>query len=562
MKQAARNWLQQSGSHNVEVRLASLSSLIAGFLLRNRMVTSVFLISVPIGTIVLSTFSEYFFHRWNKPFRSGSRGGLAVGCTLVPLLLVATCVCAESHNARNLDILYYYVCVASACSLMTMLSTVCLMAPPPNNYGIVVMASIVLSAIGWNFVPQLLPGYLWLLVPLWGYSAIVLLLLWALPNSFSAGEVAMVGQGIFLLFFDVSLQTLRQLHLMDVPKMFVYDRNLSSLAAEVMVTYSLMVGVVIVWPWTSALSSPWCLRHLQLLMSSHKRWSIVLMCWLAASIVFFLAPWMQLVMNVNIVLWTFRFLFSLTRAMLCGYWAICLVVAFFLVRQGFVQRKILLANRFQLMMSRKKFHFLAVAVFLPGLVLDQEFMIFASGIAIMLFVILEYIRSLRVWPIGTTLDQYLRPFVDSRDCGNAILTHIYLLVGFAVPCFAFPLSHFNSAPKLATYAGVLSLGFGDSAASLCGMRWGRLKWSKLHKTVEGSLAFLTAQLLACYAISLVDKSASTHFFGCWQCVVGALVAVAVMEAFTGHIDNLILPPYLYALLALSAKLDSAVRSLL
>ena len=53
---------------------------------------------------------------------------------------------------------------------------------------------------------------------------------------------------------------------------------------------------------------------------------------------------------------------------------------------------------------------------------------------------LQYLRVFRVWPLGATLDQQLRTLVDSRDGGIVFLTHIYLLSGFSVPLFAYPLS--------------------------------------------------------------------------------------------------------------------------
>jgi hypothetical protein len=36
---------------------------------------------------------------------------------------------------------------------------------------------------------------------------------------------------------------------------------------------------------------------------------------------------------------------------------------------------------------------------------------------------------------------YLSPFVDQRDSGPLILTHVYLLVGCALPVWLFPLDY-------------------------------------------------------------------------------------------------------------------------
>ena len=54
------------------------------------------------------------------------------------------------------------------------------------------------------------PGFLWIIVPLWCYLLLVVFILSAVPGSFSAGEAVLVSQGVFLLGFDVGLQTIRQ----------------------------------------------------------------------------------------------------------------------------------------------------------------------------------------------------------------------------------------------------------------------------------------------------------------------------------------------------------------
>lgn len=50
-----------------------------------------------------------------------------------------------------------------------------------------------------------------------------------------------------------------------------------------------------------------------------------------------------------------------------------------------------------------------------------------------LFVLSEVLRIFRVPPFGMHLQRFIEPFIDRRDQGAAVLTHIYLLLGCAIP---------------------------------------------------------------------------------------------------------------------------------
>jgi dolichol kinase len=56
------------------------------------------------------------------------------------------------------------------------------------------------------------------------------------------------------------------------------------------------------------------------------------------------------------------------------------------------------------------------------------------GVALMAFVLLEICRLLEAPPsLKKWLDHYYTPFLDSKDEGVLILSHIYLLLGCALP---------------------------------------------------------------------------------------------------------------------------------
>lgn len=123
-------------------------------------------------------------------------------------------------------------------------------------------------------------------------------------------------------------------------------------------------------------------------------------------------------------------------------------------------------NPQQLNFRRKYYHGMAVAIFLPGFLLEVKpytsfgpllhasllfiskfiffsvlfsplqkphFMSLSFSFAFSAMIMFEYIRFFRVWPVGNYIDAFLAPFLDSKDCGSIILAHIYLLVGCALP---------------------------------------------------------------------------------------------------------------------------------
>uniref|UniRef100_A0A8C4R0V5 dolichol kinase n=1 Tax=Eptatretus burgeri TaxID=7764 RepID=A0A8C4R0V5_EPTBU len=189
---------------------------------------------------------------------------------------------------------------------------------------------------------------------------------------------------------------------------------------------------------------------------------------------------------------------------------------------------------------RKAFHALAVAAYVPGLVCEPGLLRLASAGALALFVLLECCRALNIPPLARSLEAGLRPFVDSRDAGRLILTHIYLLLGLSAPIWLAARQSDTGDSSLAPYAGVLSVGLGDAVAALAGSSLGRIHWPGTSKTLEGTTFSLLTQL----ALALVILGPKLDVV---LPLAASLGLVCLLEAFTEQIDNMLLPLYLFAL---------------
>ncbi|KAI3626367.1 hypothetical protein CBS9595_001728 [Malassezia furfur] len=180
---------------------------------------------------------------------------------------------------------------------------------------------------------------------------------------------------------------------------------------------------------------------------------------------------------------------------------------------------------------RKFFHMLAVLLFVPGLAWDPAFMHLAFAAAFALFVFGEYLRYCAVYPVGASLHFFLSQFLDSKDSGLVILSHLYLLSGCAAATWL------ETRSALLLQYGVVLLGVGDSCASLVGRRYGRLHWPRSAKTVEGSLAFFVSVVAAVLLLRLVRMIEPLYLPN----VLLNAVLLSAIEGISEQNDNLVLP---------------------
>ena len=156
---------------------------------------------------------------------------------------------------------------------------------------------------------------------------------------------------------------------------------------------------------------------------------------------------------------------------------------------------------------------------------------------------------------------------DYRDNGKLVLTPIYLVFGLSAPIW-FDLMRFGEI-KLSSFAGLASVGIGDSFASIVGKKYGRSRIFRDGKSVEGKrfekireyqidiqnenfwtikgmLANFFSQLIFMSMASLlIGQELSTN-------MIPALFLTAAIESTTDQIDNLILPLLQYSLISLIA----------
>lgn len=103
-------------------------------------------------------------------------------------------------------------------------------------------------------------------------------------------------------------------------------------------------------------------------------------------------------------------------------------------------------------------------------------------------------------------------------------------------------------PHLYHFAGVATVGVGDSFSAIIGSRFGRFHWPRSQKTVEGSVAFVIGQFTFSIFICLYYLKCDIGVYQLFRILFCSLIC-ALFEAGLPVMDNIILPliAYLYLL---------------
>lgn len=240
----------------------------------------------------------------------------------------------------------------------------------------------------------------------------------------------------------------------------------------------------------------------------------------------------------GLVIWVIEFVFQdPQRFSLCGYWVgvLCMsVVPFYMAK----------STKIEQIMVRKFFHLMVVIMFIPALLLQQDFLKLAFSVAFAGFLVIEMIRVWQIPPLGEMVYNYMTAFTDSRDSDILIISHFSLLLGCALPLW---LTDTQNDRPLAPFAGVLSLGIGDTMASVIGHNYGSWQLrSSSKKTMEGTIAGILSMLLSCIAVQLLFMAGLSVTE--WISLTTAVVCTGLMEAYTMQLDNAFLPLIFFALI--------------
>ena len=160
------------------------------------------------------------------------------------------------------------------------------------------------------------------------------------------------------------------------------------------------------------------------------------------------------------------------------------------------------------------------------------------------FFLSQCIRISKTTVIAAFIDSVFDGFRDEKDSGPLTLTHLYLLIGCALPVWL-SLSGTKTDVLFPACAGVISIGLGDSAASICGSYLGRNKWPGSKKSYEGTAAaFVTQSIGSIFIFHYFYPHQILQFTG-FLVIAATCLLVSLVEAFTREIDNLVLSLYFY-----------------
>ncbi|XP_075434730.1 dolichol kinase [Ascaphus truei] len=488
-------------------------------------------------TLALAVQAFYVQHKWDRllqsggavfQYRSSANSGLLPASMIIPLLgIVLKERCKVSGNVYFER--YGVVVSATGMALASFLSIIALGITKPVPKNTCIVSGVAGCAILYTMKNSLaVSEVIEVLEVLLIFVYLSMILLYLLPRCFTPGEALLIFGGLSFVINQLIKRSLSAVGGKADPADYLL---LVALVAFVLlgIIFSALFFFMDSCTWTSSLFF--------YLMTAVLGLGIFM-------------PWLQFLIRRHPLFWLLEFLLQTrTRLYLLAFWTLLAVVACAVVlyqncRKSTESKKLQAST-----VTRKYFHFLAVATYIPGLIYDRQLLFVAAVVCLAFLMLLEYVRYFCIRPLGQTLRSLLTIFLDERDSGPLILTHIYLLLGMSLPVWLFPrlcAASLSGPSTLLPYCGVLAVGVGDTVASVCGSALGEIKWPGTKKTFEGTMLSIFAQIIAVALILIFDSTINMNGGYVW--ILGSITLVSLLEAFTTQIDNLILPLYLYILL--------------
>lgn len=387
-----------------------------------------------------------------------------------------------------------------------------------------------------------------------GLAAVVLIkhILEKFPSCLSFGEALLVSSGLILYFGDMLAHTLSKMEFLMSSKAFIHTPGTRSDMTTII--QGILLGLFLLPLIYKSSLQVWdyCrMKGKQQMQAAEehnqKRMRSALFYISLLVVLMLLVPsWTHLVQGLKVhpFVWIINYMFtdSHERLALCAYWICVIYVS---VRRFYSISK---QSKTERILLRKYYHLVAVLIFSPAVIFQPAFLDLAFGAAFAVFLILEMIRIWEIYPLGRIVHQFMNAFTDHRDSEILIVSHFSLLLGCALPKWMS--SGLNDRP-LAPFAGILSLGIGDTMASMIGYKYGVLRWSKTgKKTIEGTAAGITSVLAACSILVSLLASSGYILSQNWLSLLIAVTLSGLLEAYTAQLDNAFIPLVFYSLLCL------------
>lgn len=195
---------------------------------------------------------------------------------------------------------------------------------------------------------------------------------------------------------------------------------------------------------------------------------------------------------------------------------------------------------------RKYFHVLALAMFVPGLLVEPTMVAVPVALVACAFAALEGARAACPAALAR-VTRFYRLFAGAQDAGAVTATHVALLAGTVLPCWLARCAGVR-LPSLAPASGLVAVGVGDAAAAVCGRLCGTHRWPlgpRARRTVEGTLGGTAAAALFVLLLCVcAGDPAPLADPALWLALAGTMLH----EACITQIDNLVLPLHFFAVL--------------